>query len=45
MNFPIIFEILGQTYHLHFIFEVLAFFIGVTRPKISLHQIDLLWKI
>ena len=29
MNFPIIFEILGQTYHLHFIFEVLAFFFGV----------------
>ena len=29
MNFPIIFEIQGQTYHLHFIFEVLAFFIGV----------------
>jgi uncharacterized membrane protein YfcA len=29
MNFPITFEIQGQTYHLHFIFEVLAFFIGV----------------
>ena len=29
MNFPIIFAIQGQTYRLHFIFEVLAFFIGV----------------
>lgn len=29
MNFPITFEIQGQIYHLHFIFEVLAFFIGV----------------
>ena len=29
MNFPITLEIQGLTYHLHFIFEVLAFFIGV----------------
>ncbi|WP_316794469.1 prolipoprotein diacylglyceryl transferase [Pedobacter frigoris] len=29
MNFPIQFELFGQLYHWHYIFELLAFFIGV----------------